>query len=103
MYCPKCNARLEEDPRGWLRCSSGELELSIDLSRRLRETYARLSRDGATVPNFTARDFFCPGCGVAIPKDASDYPCSSCGVSLRPLVHALIELHPHGNRAGKYF
>jgi len=35
MYCPKCSAALEEDPRGWLRCSSGQLEFSIDLSQKL--------------------------------------------------------------------
>jgi hypothetical protein len=102
MYCPKCNAHLEEDPKGWLRCSSGELQFSIDLSRKLRATYGERALDRATIPNFTGRDFFCPGCGIAIPK-GNDLPCSSCGVSLRPLIHALIELHPHGNRAGKYF
>jgi hypothetical protein len=103
MYCPKCNARLDEDPRGWLRCSSGELEFSLELSRRLREMFGSRSSEDATIPNFTGRDLFCPGCGVAISKGTGDLSCSSCGVSLRPLVYALVEFHPHGNRAGKYF
>lgn len=65
--------------------------------------YGERALDGATIPNFTGRDFFCPGCGIAIPKGTNDSACSSCGVSLRPLVYALIEFHPHGNGAGKYF
>ena len=103
MYCPKCNARLEEDPRGWLRCSTGELAFSIDLSRKLRSTYGVASVEVVTTPDLSGRGFYCPGCGLAIPKDTTDAVCPSCRVSLRPLVWALIELHPHGDGAGKYF
>jgi hypothetical protein len=101
MYCPKCSALLEEDPRGWLRCSSGQLEFSIDLSRRLRDRYGTLSTAVARTPDFSGRDFFCPGCATAISK--GDEVCPKCGVSLRPLVWPLVELHPHGDGAGKYF
>lgn len=103
MYCPKCNSLLEEDRRGWLRCSSGQLEFSIDVSRRLRAMHGERALGSEPNPTFTGLDFFCPGCGIAIPKGTADATCSSCGVALRPFVFALIELHPHGNGAGAYF
>src|SRR6185369_1860991 len=100
MHCPKCAAMLEEDPRGWLRCSSGELEFSMDLSRKLRERYPKGEvRD--TAPDFSGRSLFCPGC--AIPLATSAEPCPSCRVSLKPLLVPLIEWHPHGDGSGKYF
>src|SRR5438105_14865708 len=98
MHCPKCNAILEEDPRGWLRCSRGQLEFSIDLSRKLRDGYGRTAATAAAQPDFSGSHFFCPGCGIAIPKGAE--ACSVCGVSLRPLLWSLIELHPHGDGTG---
>lgn len=103
MYCPKCSDRLEEDPRGWLRCSSGELEFSIDLSGKLRRTYGKAEADAITTPDLSGHELFCPGCPIALPQGTPDAACTSCGISLRPIVHALIELHPHGNGAGKYF
>lgn len=103
MYCPKCNARLEEDPRGLLRCSTGELTFSMDLSQKLRSMYGAASVDVVTTPDLSGREFYCPRCGLAIQKGTTDAICSSCHVSLRPLVWALIELHPHGDGAGNYF
>jgi hypothetical protein len=84
MYCPKCNAPLEEDPKGWLRCTSGQLEFSVDLSRRLRATYGSATGRSLTTPDLSGRDFFCPGCGIAIPKGSE--ACSTCGVSLLPIM-----------------
>jgi len=100
MYCPKCSAVLEEDPRGWLRCSSGQLEFSIDLSRKLRATYGAAAAGAMTRPDFSGHGFYCPGCGKTIPKDDKDWTCSVCGVSLRPVIWPIVELHPHGDGAG---
>src|SRR5262245_11951380 len=100
MYCPKCGAVLEEDPQGWLRCSSGQLEFSIDVSRKLRATYGDALGGRVNTPHFAAGAYFCPGCGIAIPKGTD--VCASCGISLRPLKYALIERHPHGDGTGKY-
>jgi len=102
MFCPKCSARLEEDPRGWLSCSSGKLEFSLDLSRKLRTTYGKAAMATATSADLSGRNFFCPGCSTAI-SSQGDATCLSCGVSLHPLIWSLIELHPHGNDAGGYF
>jgi len=100
MHCPKCGAALEEDPRGWLRCSSGQLEFSVDLSRKLRERYPPLASLGSA-PNFSGLSLFCPGC--ASPLAGAEVPCPRCQVSLKPLVYALIEFHPHGDGSGRYF
>ena len=102
MYCPKCSAPLDEDPRGWLKCSSGQLEFSVDISRKLRAAYGGVAAAAVTTPDLTGGDFFCPGCATAIPKGKGT-ACPSCGVSLRPFIWSLVELHPHGNGAGGYF
>jgi hypothetical protein len=101
MYCPKCSAVLQEDPRGWLRCSSGKLELSVALSRQLRDTYGKVARGAVTQPVLTGRDLFCPGC--AVPVTRATGVCPKCGVSLRPIMWSLMELHPHGDDTGRYF
>src|SRR5262245_2398564 len=101
MYCPKCGAVLEEDPRGWLRCSSGQLEFSIDVSRKLRAQYGEARSTRVNTPRLARGPHFCPGCGIPIQSNID--VCSACGVSLRPFKWALIELHPHGDGTGKFF
>jgi hypothetical protein len=101
MYCPKCGAILEEDQRGWLRCSSGQLDFSIDVSRKLRATYGVTVDSAVTTPDFSGRSWFCPACRTPIAKAANT--CSACGISLGPIKFALIELHPHGDGRGKFF
>lgn len=40
--------------------------------------------------------WFCPAHGVAMVESGGFIRCPTCGVSLNPFVHGLIELHPHG-------
>src|SRR5262245_20492500 len=101
MYCPKCSASLEEDPRGWLRCTSGQLEFSVDLSRKLRATYAA-NTPYPGVADLSGKRLFCPGCRGTV-SSASDYSCMSCGTSMKPFLWDLIALHPHGDGTGKHF
>jgi hypothetical protein len=101
MYCPKCSAILEEDPRGWLRCSSGQLDFTIDVSRKLRAMCGAVTVNAVTTPDFSGHSYFCPGCGIAIPK--ANPVCSRCGISLGPIKFALIEIHVHGDGSGKSF
>lgn len=80
----------------------GKLEFSLDLSRRLRARYGASAKTAPSAVDLSGVEFFCPGCGIAVSKDG-EYSCSTCGISLRPILHALIELHPHGDGSGKYF
>ena len=105
MYCPKCAAPLEDDPGGFLRCSSGQLEFSLDLSRKLRAAYGAAPALDAAIPteqNFrvSLEKFFCPRCAGTLPSDGA---CLSCGMSLRPFIYVLIEHHPHGDGRGGFF
>ena len=101
MYCPKCGAGLTEGPNGWLLCSSGELEFSLDLSQKLRVAYRRSVVAPDHPPDLSGRTLFCPGCAIAMPK--GQHVCPNCSVSIRPFIAALIEFHPHGDGTGKYF
>jgi len=101
LFCAKCGSSLTEDVRGWFVCPNG-LEFSLHLSRLLRERYP-LSSAEQSAPRAPAERFtwLCPGCGVAL-ADA-DLACAPCKTSLGPLVHQLVELHPHPDGRGGYY
>ena len=71
------------------------------LSRQLRATYGGVRSELATQPVLTGRDLFCPGCAVAVSRSTG--LCPKCGVSLRPIMWSLMELHPHADDTGRYF
>jgi len=101
MYCPKCKALLEESPDGTLQCSTGLLSFSIALTRKLREIYGDSKVGEPRAPDLTGSDLHCASCARKVSAPA--YLCEPCGISLKPVLFALIELHPHGNGHGKYF
>jgi uncharacterized Zn finger protein (UPF0148 family) len=94
MHCPRCGEVLV--PSGeTLKCTSGEMELSDELRRRLVEVFVSQSRTGKSLPMNWGGAWYCPGCGVPTVADAGHIRCSHCGELLDEFLHVLIELHPH--------
>jgi hypothetical protein len=99
LYCPKCGDTLTESPDGCLECIRGNMPLSVNMTRRLRERYeyqvdntdnaVSASRDEPCPFPFQC---FCPGCGVQLLEDLR---CPTCLRSLKEFWFGLVELHPH--------
>jgi hypothetical protein len=95
MYCPRCGDSLE-DTDGTLACVRGEMPLSKDLGRRLRECFEEKSREPIDERVLVGGQWFCPGCGVATKEEVPGaVRCVRCGRSLGEFMFALVELHPH--------
>jgi tRNA(Ile2) C34 agmatinyltransferase TiaS len=99
MYCPKCGDRMETHGDK-LKCTQGEMELTLDMATGLRESFGET---GTSVASKTPRPpsrrsgWFCPGCGVPM-KETSEprgVKCPRCGRTLGKFVWALIVHHPH--------
>jgi hypothetical protein len=101
LFCAKCGSGLTEHERGWFVCPNG-LQFSLHLSRLLRERYPVSSGAEPTKREppepFT---WFCPGCGGTLA--GAELDCRSCKISLGPLVHDLVEHHPHPDGRGAYY
>lgn len=97
MYCPKCGQPLSEPSGGIFVCEPGKMELTPDLSRRLKECYI----DKIRAPNETLFNFvvggkwFCPECGVQTLEQEGNIQCPDCGRRLNEFIFALIEHCPH--------
>src|SRR5262245_13418083 len=98
MFCPRCGIALTDTPGRPLECQPGEMPLSADLERRLRECYVdngRLPRS-EPLPFKVGGSWFCPGCGIrATEPRPGDVRCPSCGRALAEFIPPLVELHPH--------
>jgi len=98
LHCPKCGGKLTRNARGSLECSSGRMEISASLERRLIGRFVEGLRASASAPVRIAvgGKWYCPACGV-LTHEASrgDLRCPSCNHSLSEFMHELTELHPH--------
>ena len=98
MFCPRCGVAFTESPGRPLKCEPGDMPLSADLERRLRECYVDSSRLPRSEPlrYKVGGTWFCPGCGVPT-REASpgDVRCPVCGRALGEFLYPLVELHPH--------
>jgi hypothetical protein len=102
MFCAKCGSALSTQTDGAFVCPAG-LVFTLDLSKRLRERYGDSGDNvGPRGSGKLGRDWFCPGCGIRLVNANDDPTCSQCGLSLRPLVHSLIERHPHPDDKGGF-
>ena len=98
MHCPRCNAVLTEREGKPSRCDPGQMDLSQDLERRLRECYVDNLRAPRSEPLAyrVGGSWFCPGCGVrALESTPGDLRCPSCQKGLAEFIYSLVELHPH--------
>jgi len=92
IFCPYCNALLENTPHGELQCSNSGSLFSLRVSERLRE----LAGDGANwteaVPEYRPTRWFCPKCGI----EMIEQQCRCCDFQLdRALHREILELNPH--------
>ena len=98
MYCPKCGDLLEESKSG-VKCLKGQMPLSPDLARRLKECFI-LKSDEPSKLRFTfgvGGKWFCPGCGVEMLEKDGYVRCPQCELSLNEFIRHLVELHSHLN------
>jgi len=88
LFCPRCGVPLEHRAGKPLRCVPGDMELSANLERGLRECFL----DGARTPQSRPLRFkvggvwFCPGCGVREEVVDGDVRCPRCRRSLNEFI-----------------
>jgi len=71
LHCPRCGAELQANREGELECRAGNMQLSIELNRRLTECYITKVREPAPSPLSSPIGgiWFCPGCACTIPEE----------------------------------
>ena len=103
LFCPKCGDALSPRADGTLKCVRGQMQLSVELARRLTDCYVsevRRPRE-PDLAQFRGSGgiggrWFCPGDGTpAVEREPWNLRCPVCSRSLFEFVRSLIELHPH--------
>jgi len=110
IFCPKCGEELVANPdRGYLECIPGQMPLSAELEKRLRECYIECTRNPVDriftyndKPHGIGGQWFCPGCAEEMTEmTPGDLRCPECNRSLFEFVYSLVERHPHKSKDGK--
>ena len=101
MFCPKCGKPLRDDGDNYF-CSEGDMQLSIDMTKRLRECFQLKQRKPQLRPlrNGWGKGWYCPGCGVQAQQQNGSVICPRCQLPLDEFLNHLIELHPHKETLG---
>ena len=95
IFCPICGNELSETATG-LACQSGEMELTKELEKRLRECYFLKLRQPREIPfSSPVGKWFCPQCGVPTQEKAGIARCPQCQLSVNEFVFSLVEHHYH--------
>jgi rubrerythrin len=91
-----CGNEFSETSTG-LICQSGEMKVTKELEKRLRECYVLKSRiPRETSLNFTiGGQWYCPQCGVTTVEKEGNIYCPKCKLSLNEFIFSLVERHYH--------
>lgn len=91
LYCPRCAAPMQRKASA-LSCVAGQMALSSALEAHLLLRFAAHVDSAAPAPAAGSGAWYCPACRTALDANMK---CSTCGGTLRDLLFALVELHPH--------
>lgn len=97
MFCPRCGDQMA-DRDGTLTCDRGDMPLSPKLQELLTETFVLKARSWDVKPaQFRwGGEWFCPADGAHMDEHDGVVRCPACSEAFPgPLLHQLIELHPH--------
>jgi len=95
IFCPLCGNELSETATG-LICRIGEMEITKELEKRLRECYVLKLREPREMPfSFPVGKWFFPQCGISTQEKDGSARCSQCQFSVNEFVFSLVEHHYH--------